>query len=125
MFVCSAGVQACALPILQLCENFFFFNDTAPPEIYTLSLHDALPISAVAISLLRLSVGLGKDAGAGSGLASGTGSDRGSATAGSTSGSDTGSAVLRAGAALGASAAVRRTCWVPSAAICTSLNARR
>src|SRR6266446_10728777 len=25
---------------------FFFFNDTAPPEIYTLSLHDALPISA-------------------------------------------------------------------------------
>src|SRR5690349_23272986 len=25
--------------------NFFFFNATAPPEIYTLSLHDALPIS--------------------------------------------------------------------------------
>src|SRR5262249_61795044 len=25
---------------------FFFFNDTAPPEIYTLSLHDALPILA-------------------------------------------------------------------------------
>src|SRR2546427_2828850 len=24
---------------------FFFFNDTAPPEIYPLSLHDALPIS--------------------------------------------------------------------------------
>src|SRR2546422_11372064 len=24
----------------------FFFNDTAPTEIYTLSLHDALPISA-------------------------------------------------------------------------------
>src|SRR5437763_16380629 len=23
----------------------FFFNDTPPPEIYTLSLHDALPIS--------------------------------------------------------------------------------
>src|SRR6201999_4678216 len=23
---------------------FFFFNDRAPPEIYTLSLHDALPI---------------------------------------------------------------------------------
>src|SRR4029450_14047641 len=23
----------------------FFFNDPAPPEIYTLSLHDALPIS--------------------------------------------------------------------------------
>src|SRR3989442_7621732 len=24
--------------------SFFFFNDTATPEIYTLSLHDALPI---------------------------------------------------------------------------------
>src|ERR1022692_3227806 len=24
--------------------NFFFFNDTATTEIYTLSLHDALPI---------------------------------------------------------------------------------
>src|SRR2546430_7903536 len=27
--------------------NFFFFNDTATTEIYTLSLHDALPISAI------------------------------------------------------------------------------
>src|SRR2546426_2740289 len=27
---------------------FFFFNDTATTEIYTLSLHDALPISAIA-----------------------------------------------------------------------------
>src|SRR6202000_3563031 len=27
---------------------FFFFNDTATPEIYTLSLHDALPISPMA-----------------------------------------------------------------------------
>src|SRR5258705_260045 len=26
------------------CSNFFFFNDTATTEIYTLSLHDALPI---------------------------------------------------------------------------------
>src|SRR5256885_10414611 len=29
-----------------LCFSFFFFNDTATTEIYTLSLHDALPISA-------------------------------------------------------------------------------
>src|SRR5438105_5212708 len=29
---------------------FFFFNDTAPTEIYTLSLHDALPISPVTLS---------------------------------------------------------------------------
>src|SRR5436190_23733511 len=28
-----------------LCLCFFFFNDTATTEIYTLSLHDALPIS--------------------------------------------------------------------------------
>src|SRR5437763_14916558 len=28
----------------QLAIFFFFFNVTAPPAIYTLSLHDALPI---------------------------------------------------------------------------------
>src|SRR4051795_4537808 len=28
----------------SLCIFFFFFNDTATPEFYTLSLHDALPI---------------------------------------------------------------------------------
>src|SRR5256885_17225940 len=33
----------------RLCARFFFFfNDTATTEIYTLSLHDALPISEVA-----------------------------------------------------------------------------
>src|SRR2546429_7410544 len=31
--------------VLQLDELIFFFNDTATTEIYTLSLHDALPIS--------------------------------------------------------------------------------
>src|SRR3712207_7699779 len=31
---------------------FFFFNDTATTEIYTLSLHDALPIWARAYSVL-------------------------------------------------------------------------
>src|SRR5574340_1698385 len=30
-----------------LFSLFFFFNDTATTEIYTLSLHDALPISVV------------------------------------------------------------------------------
>src|SRR5205807_8672989 len=29
---------------LLFCSIFFFFNDTATTEIYTLSLHDALPI---------------------------------------------------------------------------------
>src|SRR5690606_40846145 len=31
---------------MLLCHVLFFFNDTATTEIYTLSLHDALPISA-------------------------------------------------------------------------------
>src|SRR2546426_12753655 len=31
--------------ILSFSSFFFFFNDTATTEIYTLSLHDALPIS--------------------------------------------------------------------------------
>src|SRR6266566_8714102 len=35
-------------PICSLL--FFFFNDTATTEIYTLSLHDALPISRTARS---------------------------------------------------------------------------
>src|SRR2546430_11316310 len=35
---------------------FFFFNDTATTEIYTLSLHDALPISLAAWSLLGLAL---------------------------------------------------------------------
>src|SRR2546422_6172482 len=30
-----------------ICFVFFFFNDTATTEIYTLSLHDALPISRI------------------------------------------------------------------------------
>src|SRR3712207_8635048 len=33
------------------CLLFFFFNDTATTEIYTLSLHDALPISASSCSV--------------------------------------------------------------------------
>src|SRR5258708_25156346 len=33
---------------------FFFFNDTATTEIYTLSLHDALPISAQSSMIANL-----------------------------------------------------------------------
>src|SRR2546430_16200116 len=40
---------------------FFFFNDTATTEIYTLSLHDALPISGargrLTLPALRLAAG--------------------------------------------------------------------
>src|SRR3712207_8919260 len=35
--------------------SFFFFNDTATTEIYTLSLHDALPISKPSRCRLRRS----------------------------------------------------------------------
>src|SRR3712207_7444852 len=31
---------------MRIVDVFFFFNDTATTEIYTLSLHDALPILA-------------------------------------------------------------------------------
>src|SRR5256885_16652829 len=46
----------------QNCEYFFFFfNDTATTEIYTLSLHDALPISrrhrVVAVIVRRSGIG--------------------------------------------------------------------
>src|SRR5256885_12002263 len=34
----------CAAPRVRDRASFFFFNDTATTEIYTLSLHDALPI---------------------------------------------------------------------------------
>src|SRR2546422_7725015 len=35
------------------CLSFFFFNDTATTEIYTLSLHDALPICDGVVRLDR------------------------------------------------------------------------
>src|SRR3712207_8502875 len=44
--------------MLFLCNSFlfFFFNDTATTEIYTLSLHDALPIYRAGNPLARLHV---------------------------------------------------------------------
>src|SRR2546429_3435510 len=45
----------CCLIRMLLCGSrycsFFFFNDTATTEIYTLSLHDALPICPQTVSL--------------------------------------------------------------------------
>src|SRR4051812_50134322 len=43
------GVKGCASApprAMHVVVFFFFFNDTATTEIYTLSLHDALPILA-------------------------------------------------------------------------------
>src|SRR5438445_5157299 len=43
---------------LLLIYLFFFFNDTATTEIYTLSLHDALPISGGPVPLERPQAGV-------------------------------------------------------------------
>src|SRR5690242_21454432 len=50
----TSSLSTPALPVFLF--SFFFFNDTATTEIYTLSLHDALPIlpdTAPAPSLRR------------------------------------------------------------------------
>src|SRR3546814_11048881 len=56
MVICVDGsavsYTSCFNTLIVYIILFFFFNDTATPEIYTyrhtLSLHDALPISAIA-----------------------------------------------------------------------------
>src|SRR3712207_7340349 len=48
--------------------SIFFFNDTATTEIYTLSLHDALPISDVHRSLPRAGAAAAGDRAGGGGL---------------------------------------------------------
>src|ERR1041385_9427667 len=49
----SLGAVAVRRPlpvvVALLCALSFFFNDTATTEIYTLSLHDALPISTLRV----------------------------------------------------------------------------
>src|SRR5215510_8690764 len=47
MCVCCVSVLLCVISF------FFFFNDTATTEIYTLSLHDALPISHPVVVLVH------------------------------------------------------------------------
>src|SRR2546426_12575084 len=42
------------MPLLVFISFFFFFNDTATTEIYTLSLHDALPISVLFLAAVAL-----------------------------------------------------------------------
>src|SRR3989441_10188217 len=53
VLVLSSYVSLFYLSLQQdpISHLFFFFNDTAPTEIYTLSLHDALPIYVVAVLL--------------------------------------------------------------------------
>src|SRR2546430_16143815 len=45
MLLLSFLLPVCTTIVRNSIFFFFFFNDTATTEIYTLSLHDALPIS--------------------------------------------------------------------------------
>src|SRR6267143_3702778 len=44
--------------LTELLNTVFFFNDTATTEIYTLSLHDALPITRFTRASLRALMGI-------------------------------------------------------------------
>src|SRR2546422_2441254 len=58
----SSIVRYCYLDIAPCYSSFFFFfNDTATTEIYTLSLHDALPIwsAQLDVAVERLEFGAG------------------------------------------------------------------
>src|SRR5438874_12252951 len=44
--LCEVALVVYLVLFFMFFNFFFFFNDTATTEIYTLSLHDALPISS-------------------------------------------------------------------------------
>src|SRR5690348_18325309 len=46
-------IDRVSLSALTLLHSLFFFNDPATTEIYTLSLHDALPISRARHTIAR------------------------------------------------------------------------
>src|ERR1039457_7203960 len=58
---CLLGRHVGRRPLLHVAHSessvFFFFNDTATTEIYTLSLHDALPISGIGFLIHVYSTG--------------------------------------------------------------------
>src|SRR5258705_12331785 len=43
--------------VISFLVNIFFFNDTATTEIYTLSLHDALPIYRFVLTMKPIALG--------------------------------------------------------------------
>src|SRR5258706_13634856 len=47
------SIRIIGISILHCFIFFFFFNDTATTEIYTLSLHDALPIFRRVLELVE------------------------------------------------------------------------
>ena len=46
-------IYLCCKALSSIFSIFFFFNDTATTEIYTLSLHDALPIFEMVNLLIK------------------------------------------------------------------------
>src|SRR5436309_13671106 len=55
--MCTSYLRRCChTSTCALLIYFFFFNDTATTDIYTLSLHDALPISSKTRFSLRIAV---------------------------------------------------------------------
>src|SRR5690606_39437775 len=64
LFFCYCVVSlVCFIRCIIPFSFFFFFNDPATTEIYTLSLHDALPISAAADVAGGNAAALGDDTG--------------------------------------------------------------
>src|SRR5438034_1777130 len=55
MFLCFYSTLL--MTDLTLCQYFFFFNDAPTTEIYTLSLHDALPIYSNIIARIHSHAG--------------------------------------------------------------------
>src|SRR5260221_14176543 len=53
MCICIVKALSLFITFLFSLYFFFFFNDTATTEIYTLSLHDALPISSFSNEIVR------------------------------------------------------------------------
>src|SRR5436305_10337960 len=67
----------CRRLVFPLSECFFFFTDTATAEIYTLSLHDALPIFAVGVMLRAAVLAAGRaELAEGEAVAAGLGQER-------------------------------------------------
>src|SRR3989442_13169339 len=64
MIACGSTALSKQCVVTSFCKpSVFFFNDTATTEIYTLSLHDALPIFAINIGASFTYYYLAPDAG--------------------------------------------------------------
>src|SRR5438045_8696893 len=51
---CALLLCSCCFTSVTVLVSFLFLNNTAPTQIYTLSLHDALPISDTQLFLVSV-----------------------------------------------------------------------